>query len=197
MLEVLAQLARDRRAPAQADRRPRAVPAPRRRRDHGRARAQADRGGLRQAARASGGFGGQGTTGGATTSGYSILPMQFVNTPNSGDAHLGSAYDGGWEGYMQKTLQQLRGQHPADPFTSVDHRHVVRWRSGRLPQGDQQGAAARLPDAEERERHRQGGGVDDEQRAGRRPRVDRRRQRDDAAVRRDQLPAARRRRRSR
>ena len=49
--------------------------------------------------------------------------MQFVNTPNSGDAHLGSAYDGGWEGYMQKTLQQLRGKHPADPFTSVITAH--------------------------------------------------------------------------
>jgi hypothetical protein len=66
-----------------------------------------------------GGLGGQVTTGGATTSGYSILPMQFVNTPNSGDAHLGSAYDGGWEGYLQKTVQQLRGRHPRDPFTSV------------------------------------------------------------------------------
>lgn len=66
-----------------------------------------------------GGIGGQGSTGGATSSGYRILPMQFVNTPNSGGAHLGSAYDGGWEGYMQKTLQQLRGLHPLDPFTSV------------------------------------------------------------------------------
>jgi acyl-homoserine lactone acylase PvdQ len=68
---------------------------------------------------AAGGIGGQGSTGGAVTSGYSILPMQFVNTPNSGDAHLGSAYDGGWEGYLQKTLQQLQGEHPLDPFTSV------------------------------------------------------------------------------
>jgi acyl-homoserine lactone acylase PvdQ len=66
-----------------------------------------------------GGIGGQGSTGGAVVPGYNILPMQFTNTPNSGDAHLGSAYDGGWEGYMQKTLQQLRGLHPADPFTSV------------------------------------------------------------------------------
>ncbi|HVT63794.1 MAG TPA: penicillin acylase family protein [Mycobacteriales bacterium] len=65
------------------------------------------------------GIGGQGSTGGATTSGYNILPMQFTNTPNSGDAHLGSAYDGGWEGYLQKTLQQLRGLHPVAPFTSV------------------------------------------------------------------------------
>jgi acyl-homoserine lactone acylase PvdQ len=72
---------------------------------------------------AGGGVGGQGSTGGATTPGYSILPMQFVNTPNSGDAHLGSSYDGGWEGYMQKTLQQLRGKHPADPFTSLITSH--------------------------------------------------------------------------
>jgi acyl-homoserine lactone acylase PvdQ len=67
----------------------------------------------------SAGIGGQGSTGGATTSGYNILPMQFTNTPNSGGAHLGSAYDGGWEGYLQKTLQQLRGLHPLAPFTSV------------------------------------------------------------------------------
>jgi hypothetical protein len=72
---------------------------------------------------AKGGLGGQVTTGGATTSGYAKLPMQFVNTPNSGDAHLGSAYDGGWEGYMQKTIQQLRGKHPADPFTKVISKH--------------------------------------------------------------------------
>jgi acyl-homoserine lactone acylase PvdQ len=69
------------------------------------------------------GLTGQGSTGGAATPGYKILPMQFVNTPNSGDAHLGSAYDGGWEGYMQKTFQQLRGHHPADPFTSVIKKH--------------------------------------------------------------------------
>jgi acyl-homoserine lactone acylase PvdQ len=66
-----------------------------------------------------GGIGGRGSTGGATSNGYNILPMQFVNTPNSGGARLGSAYDGGWEGYMQKTLQQLRGLHPLDPFSSV------------------------------------------------------------------------------
>ncbi|HEX3705232.1 MAG TPA: hypothetical protein VHV76_01255, partial [Mycobacteriales bacterium] len=66
-----------------------------------------------------GGITGAGSTGGASTPGYAILPMQFVNTPNSGNAHLGSAYDGGWEGYLQKTLQQLRGLHPLDPFTSV------------------------------------------------------------------------------
>jgi acyl-homoserine lactone acylase PvdQ len=55
--------------------------------------------------------------GGASSSGYSILPLGFVDTPSS--SHHGSSYDGGWEGYLQKTLQQLRGRHPADRFTSV------------------------------------------------------------------------------
>jgi acyl-homoserine lactone acylase PvdQ len=55
--------------------------------------------------------------GGLSGSGYSVLPMQFVDTPSS--SHHGSSYDGGWEGYLQKTLQQLRGRHPADRFTSV------------------------------------------------------------------------------
>jgi hypothetical protein len=44
--------------------------------------------------------------------------MQFVNTPNSGGAHLGSAYDGGYEGYLVSTLQQLLGQRPVDGWTS-------------------------------------------------------------------------------
>ncbi len=65
------------------------------------------------------GISGQGSTGGASVPGYAILPMQFTNTPNSGDTHLGSAYDGGWEGNMVKALEELRGKHPADPFTSV------------------------------------------------------------------------------
>ncbi|HJQ43022.1 MAG TPA: penicillin acylase family protein [Jatrophihabitantaceae bacterium] len=65
---------------------------------------------------AAGGVGTVGNTGGATDGGYSKLPMQFVNTPNSGGAHLGSSYDGGYEGYVSTTLQQLMGQNPADAF---------------------------------------------------------------------------------
>ena len=72
---------------------------------------------------AAGGLGSAGSTGGATAAAYSVLPMQFVNTPNSGGAHLGSAYDGGYEGYLVSTLQQLLGQHPADGFTSVITSH--------------------------------------------------------------------------
>jgi acyl-homoserine lactone acylase PvdQ len=65
---------------------------------------------------ADGGGGGVVSTGGATLPGYAKVPMQWVNTPNSGGAHLGSAYDGGFEGYLMSTFQQLLGQEPADGF---------------------------------------------------------------------------------
>jgi acyl-homoserine lactone acylase PvdQ len=70
-----------------------------------------------------GGVGSAGSTGGATAQAYRVLPMQFVNTPNSGDAHLGSAYDGGYESYLVATLQQLLGRHPRDGFTKVITKH--------------------------------------------------------------------------
>jgi acyl-homoserine lactone acylase PvdQ len=56
---------------------------------------------------------------GATASGYGVFPMGFVDTPNGGGSRGGSSFDGGWEGYMMKTLEQLRGKHPQDPFTSI------------------------------------------------------------------------------
>jgi hypothetical protein len=65
---------------------------------------------------AAGGSSGVQSTGGATLPGYAKVPMQWVNTPNSGDSHLGSAYDGGYEGYLMSTFQQLLGGHPADGF---------------------------------------------------------------------------------
>ncbi|MFL6056737.1 MAG: penicillin acylase family protein, partial [Actinoallomurus sp.] len=65
---------------------------------------------------AAGGINGVGSTGGAATRGYAVLPMQWVNTPNSGGAHLGSAYDGGYESYVLKVLRQLRGEPVAQPF---------------------------------------------------------------------------------
>jgi hypothetical protein len=65
---------------------------------------------------AAGGLGPAGSTGGATAPAYAALPMQFVNTPNSGGAHLGSAYDGGYESYLVATLEQLLGHPPADGF---------------------------------------------------------------------------------
>ncbi|MGN6781631.1 MAG: penicillin acylase family protein [Marmoricola sp.] len=69
------------------------------------------------------GSSGVGSTGGAATAGFAALPMQWVNTPNSGGAHLGSAYDGGYEGYVMSTLQQLLGKHPRDGFGPVLTRH--------------------------------------------------------------------------
>jgi hypothetical protein len=65
---------------------------------------------------AAGGVGGESSTGNAVTPSYTVLPMQWVNTPNSGGAHLGSSYDGGYEGYVLKALRQLRGVQVAQPF---------------------------------------------------------------------------------
>ena len=65
---------------------------------------------------APGGSAAVGSNGGATAEGYAILPMQFTNTPNSGGAHLGSAYDGGWEGYVEDTFTQLSGGTTGDMF---------------------------------------------------------------------------------
>ena len=79
---------------------------------------------------AAGGVGSPGSTGGATAVGYKVLPMQFVNTPNSGGAHLGSAYDGGYEGYLMSVLEQLRGEHPRDGFHAGLRVALLRRRSG-------------------------------------------------------------------
>jgi len=54
--------------------------------------------------------------GGTSAGGYNIFPMGFTNTPDNGGSHEGSAYDGGWEGYMEKALDQMMGQQVADPF---------------------------------------------------------------------------------
>ncbi len=55
--------------------------------------------------------------GGVTPGGYKVFPMGFVNEPDNGGAHLGSAYDGGWEGYLVKALGQMTGQQVAQPFS--------------------------------------------------------------------------------
>jgi len=57
--------------------------------------------------------------GGTNPGGYDILPMGFVNEPYNGGSHLGSAYDGGWEGYTVKALDQSTGTSVAQPFSSV------------------------------------------------------------------------------
>ena len=48
--------------------------------------------------------------------GYSLLPMVFADTPNSRGAHLGSAYDSGYESYVVKVLRLMRGAPVAAPF---------------------------------------------------------------------------------
>ncbi len=48
--------------------------------------------------------------------GYSLLPMVFADTPNSRGAHLGSAYDSGYESYVVKALRLTRGAPVAAPF---------------------------------------------------------------------------------
>ena len=57
--------------------------------------------------------------GGGNTGGYNVVPMGFVNEPYNGGSHLGSAYDGGWEGYTVKALDQFTGTSVAQPFSSV------------------------------------------------------------------------------
>jgi acyl-homoserine lactone acylase PvdQ len=47
---------------------------------------------------------------------YNALPQDFANTPNNQGVRRGSAYDGGWESYLQTVLRQLRGASPADAF---------------------------------------------------------------------------------
>jgi hypothetical protein len=50
--------------------------------------------------------------------------MQWVNSPNSGGAHLGSAYDGGYESYVRTVLRQLRGEPVAQPFGTAITSHL-------------------------------------------------------------------------
>lgn len=57
--------------------------------------------------------------GGSGPGGYKVVPMGFVDEPFGGGAHLGSAYDGGWEGYVLKALDQFTGRHVAQPFPAV------------------------------------------------------------------------------
>ena len=52
-------------------------------------------------------------SGGVGSNGYNALPMGWVDYPHG---HLGSSYDGGWEGYLDASLEQLLGQNPVDGF---------------------------------------------------------------------------------
>ena len=51
--------------------------------------------------------------GGVGSNGYTALPLNWVDQPHNG---VGSSYDGGYEGYVDATLEQLLGQTPVDGF---------------------------------------------------------------------------------
>jgi acyl-homoserine lactone acylase PvdQ len=57
--------------------------------------------------------------GGTSSGGYNVFPMGFVNEPYNGGSHLGSAYDGGWEGNTVKALDQYTGIGVAQPFSAA------------------------------------------------------------------------------
>ena len=58
-------------------------------------------------------------TAGGTATGYTAFPMGFEDTPNGGGAHHGSSYQSGWDGYLQKILQQMQGVQVAQPFPAA------------------------------------------------------------------------------
>jgi hypothetical protein len=62
--------------------------------------------------------------GGGSSGGYSVFPMGFVNEPYNGGSHTGSAYDGGWEGYVVKVLAELLGQQVDQPFSRAVASHL-------------------------------------------------------------------------
>jgi acyl-homoserine lactone acylase PvdQ len=47
---------------------------------------------------------------------YNVFPQRFADTPNAQGAHLGSAYDGGFESFLLTSFRQLRGVKVADAF---------------------------------------------------------------------------------
>ena len=47
---------------------------------------------------------------------YGVMPEAFADQPNVG---VGSAYNGGWESYVVKALQQARGSQPGAPLSSA------------------------------------------------------------------------------
>lgn len=53
------------------------------------------------------------------SNGYSVLPMEFAQTPNGDGTHHGDGYYSGWEGYVVKALRQLAGQTVAAPYPQV------------------------------------------------------------------------------
>ena len=54
-----------------------------------------------------------------TSMAYDVFPMELYDPPNKEGAKQGDAYGGGWEGYVQKLLDQLQGIAVPQPFTSA------------------------------------------------------------------------------
>jgi hypothetical protein len=60
-----------------------------------------------------------------TSSAYDVFPQQqFVATPNRDGAQQGDAYGGGFEGYLEKILDQLDDEAVSQPFTSAVTGHL-------------------------------------------------------------------------
>ena len=83
---------------------------------------------------------------------YDLLARQVTidNDPNNGGGHLGSAYDNGWYGYVQKDLRDLLAQNAAacHPVSRIVGRQARRRRSsGRGPRrhGVRRGLRVRRP----------------------------------------------------
>ena len=134
MLAQLKSWVADRLAPDQGQARGRAVRRPRGGRDLRRAGAEPDPRASTTRSSPTAASGQSCSTGGATLPGYAKCCRCSGSTPRTrGGAHLGSAYDGGFEGYLMSTFQQLLGQKPADGFGPRADQPRVRRRPGHLP----------------------------------------------------------------
>ncbi len=50
--------------------------------------------------------------------GYDAMTMLFSETPNDVGQHDGDGFYSGWEGYVQKALDQISGRHVPQPFST-------------------------------------------------------------------------------
>jgi acyl-homoserine lactone acylase PvdQ len=64
------------------------------------------------------------TTWDGLDTGYPVLPQEWASTPNGDGAQQGDGYGGGWEGYVQKALDQLGGGHPPTPLSEALMAHL-------------------------------------------------------------------------
>jgi acyl-homoserine lactone acylase PvdQ len=55
----------------------------------------------------------------AMDSQYDNVAVEWANNPNFDGSHLGSAYDGGWDGFLVKAVRTLRGEQVALPYSGA------------------------------------------------------------------------------